>query len=198
MKSINTLKYISYLWWGRFNIQRCQTCLHWVRDSGKNSSAGLCRIWQDNSNIYMEEQRTTESQDAPEAYSVSHKSTFTIRAGCWCKDRKERLMERNTKSKEGMKCRTVLQTSRKEKNHSMCDSGQLLTHTDKKNCILHYHVKSINYRLFKELKARSIAINILKDGIIGILGLLKQDTKALTIKHLRSRSLCLWNGIIKK
>ena len=35
LKSINTLKYISYLWWGRFNIQRCQTCLHRVRDSGK-------------------------------------------------------------------------------------------------------------------------------------------------------------------
>lgn len=78
-----------------------------------------------------------------------------------------------------------------EKSHSMRDSGQLLIHTDKKNCILHYHVKSINYRLFKELKARSMAMNILKDGIIGILGLLKQDTKALTIKHLRNRSLCL-------
>lgn len=113
----------------------------------------------------MEEQRTTASHDAPEAYSVSHKSRFTIRAGCWCKDRKERLMEWNTKSKEGIKCRTVLQMSRKEKNYSLCDSGQLLIHTDKKNCILHCHVKSINYRLFKELKARSIAINILKDAL---------------------------------
>ena len=63
----------------------------------------------------MEEQRATASQHAPEAYSVSHKSTFTIGAGCRCKDRKERLMERNRKSKEGIKCRTALQTSRKRR-----------------------------------------------------------------------------------
>ena len=80
----------------------------------------------------MEEQRATARQDAPEAYSMSRKSTFTIRAGCWRKDRKERLVEWNTKSRERVRCRTVLQFSRKEKNHSMCDSGQLLIHTEKK------------------------------------------------------------------
>ena len=44
----------------------------------ENSSAGLCRIWQDNSNIYMEEQRATASQHAPEAYSV-----YLKRLWCW-------------------------------------------------------------------------------------------------------------------
>lgn len=98
----------------------------------ENSSAGLCRNWQDNSNIYMEEQRTTARQDAPEASSVSRKSTFTIRAGCWCKDRKGRLVEWNTKPRERITCRTVPQLRRKEKAHSMCDSGQLLIHMEEK------------------------------------------------------------------
>lgn len=82
----------------------------------------------------------------------------------------------------------------------MIQDSYLSTRTKKKerNCILLYNVKSINYRLFKELKVRSIAINILKDNIIGTLGLLKQDTKALTVNHLRSKDLCLRNGIIKK
>lgn len=66
----------------------------------------------------------------------------------------------------------------------VCDSGQLFFHGDRKkremeprNCILLYNVKSINYRLFKELKVRSRAINILKDNIIGTLGLLKSKTQ---------------------
>ena len=127
-----------------------------------------------------------------------------IAAGCWCKDRRKRLMGRNTEPKERVKHRTVLQLSKKGKTYSVCDSGQPFIHMDKKerkkerNCILLYNVKSINYRLFKELKVRSIAINILKDNIIGILGLLKQDTKALTVNHRRSKDLCLRNGIIKK
>lgn len=98
----------------------------------ENSSAGLCRIWQDNSNIYMEEQRATASQHAPEAYSVSHKSTFTIGAGCRCKDRKERLMERNRKSKEGIKCRTALQTSRKRRAIRCVIRGSYLSTRTKK------------------------------------------------------------------
>ena len=143
-----------------------QTAAETQCNPNQMSPGCFCGNWLVNSNIYMEEQRTTASHDAPEAYSVSHKSRFTIRAGCWCKDRKERLMEWNTKSKEGIKCRikcrTVLQI--REELFTVWFRTATYPHRQK-NCILHYHVKSINYRLFKELKSRSIAINILKDAL---------------------------------